>query len=106
VGASATLVAAVVGVQLAIYGVSWSIGLAAAGVLGVYQAIMEDSGAVTVVDRIRLRMITAAGIATIYQSPAFPFGLILPRGNGLKIVASAGNTGAVEIESTVYYATQ
>ena len=103
IGASSTVLAAPGTSSYVVYGYDLSLSPAAV-TAGAYQATIEDTAAAVLITRMRSQILTAIGQGGLRAAIAIPFGLPLSFGAGIKLVANAGNAGAVFVEGVIYYA--
>lgn len=101
--ASVTLVAGQTNEILTVYAYDIIVG-PVAGAAGLFQATFEDTTAAVIVADPLMRVTTAVGALFTRGTLAIPFGLALPIGAGLKVVAAAGNAGAIDVRGQILYA--
>lgn len=100
---SLTVIAASGVLAIKVYGYDLAIRANVSATVGIYEAVMEDSTAAITVAQFDLNWATAVGQGNQKNQLYIPPGILLPGAAGLKIVAAAGNPGALAVFGTVLY---
>ena len=100
----ALLVAGVAGKSVTVFGWEGSIDPYAVATTGYYDVVIEDTTAAVAVTSKQLHWATDVGIASLPIGPvSLQVGIRLPVGAGLQIATPSTNSGAVNLELTVWY---
>lgn len=102
-GVDSTIVVAVAGQTITVYGYEFFIDPGVPATLGVYRCLMQDSTKVQPVANAENRWASDSGLSSLRAARSIPQGLSLPVGAGLIITTLAANAGAADIIGVVDY---